>query len=208
MIQSTDFKKMLKIEFAPLLHKYGFKGNGFHYRKITVDHYIYCLWIQIDKYGEGCWMELGVTADFLPDTLGKPIDIKKVAAYDCEFRKRLSKQNDEMWLFSDTEYKVNQSIHAMINEFETHGLEYFKQFIGFPNPLALITIDDIENKSSLIKKVSGPLDLRLALTIARIHIFIGNKKEALKFCEWGLSKTGQSVGLIPYFQEIRQSCLI
>jgi hypothetical protein len=91
----------------------------------------------------------------------------------------------------------------MIIEFERNGLPYFEQFADFPSPLSLITIEDIEEKNPTLKKLESPLDLRLAMTIARIHTFLGNKSEAIKFCEWGLQNIGRATGLIEEFEKIK-----
>jgi len=66
-VKAADFKKLMKDYFAPIMRKHGFIGSGFNYRKIAENHYIYTVQIQADKYGEGCWIELGVTVDFLPN---------------------------------------------------------------------------------------------------------------------------------------------
>ncbi|MBC8059049.1 MAG: DUF4304 domain-containing protein [Clostridiaceae bacterium] len=204
-MKAAEFKKLMKNYFAPTLRKYGFKGSGFNYIKATENHYIYTVQIQSDKYGEGCWIELGVTTDFLPDTLGYTINPKKVSPLDCEFRKRLDPTiNDSMWLFGETEDKAKQSIVEMAHEFEQTGLVYFKQFVDFPSPLSLITIEDIINESPVLKHLESPLDLRLAMTVARVHTFLGNKRDAIKFCDWGLNNIGRATGLISVFEEIKQ----
>jgi hypothetical protein len=203
-MNAAEFKKLMKNYFAPVLRKHGFKGSGFNYRKITGDHYIYTVQVQSYKYGVGCWVELGVTIDFLPDTVGIKINPSKVTPIDCEFRKRLDPTtNDGMWLFGNTEDEANQSIQEMIIEFERNGMTYFEQFVDFPSPLSLITIEDIEEKNPTLNKLESPLDLRLAMTIARIHTFLGNKDEAIKFCEWGLQNIGRATGLIEEYEKIK-----
>jgi len=109
-----------------------------------------------------------------------------------------------MWLFGETEYEAKQSIIEMANEFERNGLPYFKQFIDFPKPLSLITIEDIVYESPKLKSLEPPLDLRCALIVARVHTYLGNKKEAIEFCEWGMKNIGCATGLIAVFEEIKQ----
>lgn len=211
-MNAAEFKKLMKVYFAPILRKYGFIGSGFNYKKITDNHYIYAVQIQSNKYGEGCWIELGVTTDFLPNTVGFTIDSKKITPLDCEFRKRLDPGiNDSMWLFGETEEEAKQATVHMANEFERNGLSYFGQFIDFPKPLSQITIEDIVNESPALKSLEPPLDLRLAMTIARVHTFLGNKREAIKFCEWGLKNIGPGIigtGLISIFEKIKQDNLL
>ena len=206
-MKAVEFKKIMKDSFAPVLRKYGFIGSGFKYRKITENHYIYTVLVQSNKYGEGCWIELGVTTDFLPDTLGFTITPKKVSSFNCEFRKRLTMKNDDMWLFGETKDEANHSILQMLTEFEINGIKYFEQFIDFPDPISSISIKDIMNESTKLQSLGAPLDLRLAMTVARVHTFLGNRDEAIKFCEWGLENINNAIGLIKVFREIIQQNL-
>ncbi|KXS40112.1 DUF4304 domain-containing protein [Methanolobus zinderi] len=209
-MKASEFKKLLKNEFSPALRNLGFKGSGFNYRKITNEHYIYTATVQSCTWGEGCWIELGVTTDFLPDTLGKEIDVKKVTPYKCEFRKRLksptSTINDSMWPYGNTEDEANLSIEEMIQVFETEGIAYFDKFKNFPEPLSSITVEDIvtdiPRKNGL--REYSMTEVRLALTLARVHTFLGNKNEAIELCNWGLENIGRGIGLIEVFEDIKR----
>lgn len=70
---TKEFKPYLRDYFAPVLRSLGFKGSGMYFRKMTTSHYIYTVWVQADKWGEGCAVELGTALDFLPITLGQTL---------------------------------------------------------------------------------------------------------------------------------------
>ena len=59
------FFGVLKDEFAPELRNVGFKGSGRHFRRINGE-VINAIWIQGDKYGRGCAVNLGLHLTFLP----------------------------------------------------------------------------------------------------------------------------------------------
>lgn len=98
---TKEFKPYLRDYFAPVLRSLGFKGSGMHFRKVTANHYIYTVWVQADKWGEGCAVELGTALDFLPTTVGEIVVPNKVTVLDCEFRKWLTPPTDrQYWLYS------------------------------------------------------------------------------------------------------------
>jgi hypothetical protein len=58
------------------------------------------------------------------------------------------------------------------------------------------------NRSIRLNKYGAPLDLRLALLVARTHAFIGNNGEAANFARWGLKNIGRATALTQDFNEL------
>lgn len=55
-------------------------------------------------------------------------------------------------------------------------------------------------RSKGLDAMGAPLDLRLALLIARTHRFLGEDELALQYAEWGLKNIGRAEGLIKDFE--------
>lgn len=198
MIDISNFKELINMNFDPYIRQKGFQGSGLSFRKIINDHYIYTLKIQINKYGGSYCVDMGTYIDFIPNLIGDIVKPSKVTPYDCEFRKRLSPSygSDYWWDYGNSEKECIDNINKMINTFENFGLEYFDQFNSFPNPISIINIQDIEYEALKLKELSAPLDSRLALILARVHQYLGNSFEAINFCNWGLNNNTNGIGLI------------
>ncbi|SCW57492.1 protein of unknown function [Paenibacillus tianmuensis] len=197
MIDTKVFKKLLKEHFEPVLRDCGFKGSGGKYRSAPTNHYIYTAVVQASKNGGSCCIELGIFLNFLPNTIGVYVPHSKVTPYDCEFRKRLSdheNSHDYWWDYGETESEAIKSIEHMRESFVRHGLLYFEQFQDFPSPLTSITLEDLEQGNQKVKALgSMTTDIRLALTISQVHLYVGNGSQAKLFAEWALKKIGNGI---------------
>lgn len=212
-MNTKEFRKLIKEQFAPKLHELGFKGTNQHFIKTTDNHYIYTLVIQADKYGGSCVMEMGVHLDFLPNTIGEFISTNKITTYDCEFRKRISNKinwlsrfftgEHERWFeFGESEEEAFDIIRSMQEHFLDQGMSYFSQFNEFPKSITTITMGEIVNKAKKLEELGAPASLRLALLIARTHKFLGDDRKAHEFAQWGLNNIGFAQGLNKEFEGI------
>nr|WP_232381216.1 DUF4304 domain-containing protein [Paenibacillus tianjinensis] len=191
-------------------------GSDHHFRKNSDEHFIYTLVIQGNRYGGSCIMELGVHLDFLPIGLSGKADNHNLTVYDCEFRERIEAgipwnqrifgpaQAQAGWFeYGKSEADAIRTINRMYKVFKVRGLEYFDQFKGFPKPILSISLEELKaGRSKQQMSMGAPLDLRLALVIARTHEFVGDLDSSLKFAEWGLNHLGQAAGLKPHFEEL------
>lgn len=57
-MNTKDFRKLIRVYFAPKLNEVGFIGTDHHFVN-TDNHFIYTLVIQADKSGGSCVMEMG-----------------------------------------------------------------------------------------------------------------------------------------------------
>ncbi|MDQ0193383.1 DUF4304 domain-containing protein [Paenibacillus wynnii] len=209
-MDTKEFRSLIKTELKPVLNELGFIGTNHHFIKRTNDHYIFTLVIQANKYGGSCIMELGVHLDFLLDEKNSNITV-----YDCEFRQRIQpkksfisklfKNNAEIWHeYGEDEEQAKQSIASMKSLFVSQGMDYFNQFKNFPNPLLTIDIEEIKKRSKRLEQLGAPLDLRLVLLISKTHLYLGNKKDAKKYADWGLKNIGRATLLIKEFEGVLQ----
>ncbi|OMF67259.1 DUF4304 domain-containing protein [Paenibacillus sp. FSL R5-0766] len=207
-----DFRKLIRVYFAPKLHEVGFMGTDHHFVKTTDNHFIYTLVIQADKSGGSCVMEMGVHLDFLPNSIGEFKSSNEITTYDCEFRKRLNKKANwlkrfftvehERWFqYGKTEDDAIVTINEMKKLFLDQGMSYFSQF-NDPRMITSISLAEIIARSKKIEDFGAPLDLRLVLLIARTHKFLGNDRDAKVYAHWGLNNIGEAKGLIKDFKTI------
>ncbi|MEK3707857.1 DUF4304 domain-containing protein [Paenibacillus sp. FSL R7-0198] len=211
-MNTKDFRKLIRVYFAPKLHEVGFMGTDHHFVKTTDNHFIYTLVIQADKSGGSCVMEMGVHLDFLPNSIGEFKSSNEITTYDCEFRKRLDKKANwfkrfftverERWFqYGETDEDAIVTIDEMTQLFLDQGMSYFSQFNN-PRMITSISLAEIIARSKKIEDFGAPLDLRLALLIARTHKFLGNDRDAKDYAQWGLNNIGEAKGLIKDFEAI------
>ncbi|MEK3794765.1 DUF4304 domain-containing protein [Paenibacillus sp. FSL R7-0204] len=214
-MKTSQFRKLIKTNLAPALHEVGFSGTDHHFVKVDNNHVIHAIVIQADKHGGSCVVELGVHFDFLPNPLGEFIPANKLTVYDCEFRTRLvhqltwfqsnvlRKKKSEAWFrYGDTEDESMAVVHKMKEMIVRQGTKYFAQFNDSPHVITSITTNELSHRTKILDSYGAPLDLRLALLIARTHAFLGNAVEAANFAHWGLENIGNATGLIQDFTEL------
>ncbi|WP_336773878.1 DUF4304 domain-containing protein [Paenibacillus sp. MMO-58] len=217
-MKTSEFRKLIKKYLAPELNKIGFIGTDHHFVKDNGSHVINAIVIQADKYGGSCVVELGVHFDFLPNTIREFIPVSKITVYDCEFRTRLinklnwfqsnvlRQKKSEVWFrydHTEDESRARALIQEMKDMILGQGLSYFSQFNeDFPRAITSIKLNELSQRTKKLDSYGAPLNLRLALLIARTHIFLENKAEAANFAHWGLTNIGKTTGLIQDFTEI------
>jgi len=208
-ISSADFKKLITKYFAPKLREKGWTGTGFHYRKFTDNHFIYLLSFYPDKYGKQCWVEVGVHLDFLKNIGGTDYDLKKIDCSWLDIRRRISpdKSDNYTWKYLDTEDKNKIVLENIWDTFMTNGQDFFIQFKEFPSPFQEIEITDIDkrNEKYQVKGLPLPSDVRTAWLLAQVYDYIGDKKKAVEFANFGLSRIQgqQGSALSPDLEKIK-----
>ncbi|MFB6366222.1 hypothetical protein ACFCP7_19495 [Paenibacillus elgii] len=71
---------------------------------------------------------------------------------------------------------------------------YFEQFQDFPSPLTSITLEDLEQGNQKVKALgSMTTDIRLALIISQVYLYVGNGSQAKLFAEWALKTIGNGI---------------
>lgn len=92
-------------------------------------------------------------------------------------------------------------LHKMKEMILRQSTKYFSQFNEFPHLITSITMNELSHRTKRLDSYGAPLDLRLALLIARTHAFLGNSVESTKYTHLGLKNIGSATGLIQDFKE-------
>ena len=204
---STDDKKefygFLRDKFAPELRKVGFKGSGRHFRRVNGE-IINAIWIQGDKHGRGCAVNLGLHLTFIPVNWQEELpDVATVKEIDCEFRTRLSPKNkgDYWWKYDGLLTSPSKSAGHLIRTYFDRGEPRFKCYAS---------VEDIGSMLSPMQLRSGDYfeDCwnttmpRIALVMARIQLHLNNGKLAREYASIGLQRLGRAVALKQSLEEI------
>jgi len=215
-VEAKDiFFNCLKSEFVPKLRAFGFKGSGQNFRRFR-DEVIQVINIQVNKYGGNCCVNLGLHLTFLPIAGESPLtDPKKLRASSCEFRWRLAPPGatDYWWGYENgvaahlpfrMEGGKGQGpigkARDLIKTYEAYGEPRFQSVMTVEAVARLFQPDDIRRGKLL--PLYGYTQTRGALTMARIHKYLGDEDLARKFARVGLEKIGKAKALRREFEKI------
>lgn len=209
------FFNCLKSEFAPKLRALGFTGSGQHFHRIR-NEVIHAINIQVNKYGGSCCVNLGLHLTFLPVAGGSQLaDPKKIRATSCEFRWRLapSDSTDYWWGYEEgvlahLPYEMVggqgqgpiEKARDLIDTYEAYGEPRFQAVMTVESVAHLFQPKDISSGERLSMYSYTPA--RGALTIARIHRYLGDENLARQFAKVGLENIGKAKALRREFEKI------
>jgi hypothetical protein len=191
-MDAAGFKKLIAKHFSPKIRELGWKGSGFHFRKVEDNHVVKIFGLQGSWYGGSVCCETAIHFDFIEQ--GVPFN--KITYASCLIRERLSPkgEGDYHWRFRDNEEENIKSIHQIWEAFETYGQRFYKDFENFPEPLASIKPSDFNQTNFLDKKKSVKIldkyavanEIHLAWLLKEINHFIGKNDVATAFGELGM----------------------
>ena len=132
-------------------------------------------------------MNLGIHFSSAPSFAGDPPEPKKMTEANCEFRRRLSESNADMWWKHETDHaSMLSAVESAASMYSRHGRQHFE--------LACAAL------SSIIPAAlaSGNYDLqgfgntkvRLGLALARIRKLEGRLEESRGFASYGAQHAG------------------
>ena len=195
-MDAAGFKKLISQHFAPKMRELGWKGSGFHFRKVEENHVVKIFGLQGSWYGGSVCCETAIHFDFIPDLAGKPFD--KTTYASCIIRERLSPkgEGDYHWRFSDNEEENIKSINQIWEAFEKYGQRFYQDFNNFPEPFSSIKLKDFNQTSWLgfgkkkRMKILGKYyiynEKNLGGLLMEINQFIGKRDLAKDFAELGM----------------------
>jgi len=215
MNAKETFFDCLKSEFSPRLRAVGFTGSGQNFHR-TRDEVIQVINIQVNKYGGSCCVNLGLHMTFLAiageNLLANP---KKLKVTSCEFRWRLAPPGttDYWWGYEEgvsahLPYTMEggrgtgptDKARHLIAIYEAYGEPRFKSVMTVEAVAQLFQPEDIISKKQLPLYSYPPA--RAALTMARIHRYLGKKELARQFAEVGLENIGKAKNLRAEFENL------
>jgi hypothetical protein len=202
------FFDCLKTEFAPKIRSFGFKGSGLNFYRIR-DEVIQVINIQVNKYRGSCCVNLGLHLAFLPIAGGNLLaDPNKLRVTSCEFRWRLAPPGatDYWWEYEEgvaahLPYAMEGGrgtgpigkAHHLIATYETYGGPRLQSVTTIEAIAHLFRPDDIGSGKPL--PMYGYTHPRGALTMARIHKYLGNENLTKQFAKAGLENIGKAKAL-------------
>lgn len=196
----------------------GFVGSGQNFHRIR-EEVIQVINIQVNKYGGSCCVNLGLHLTFLPIAGESPLmDPKKLRASSCEFRWRLAPPGatDYWWGYEEgvtahLPFGMSggkgqgpvEKARDLMKTYEAYGEPRFQSVMTIEAIARLFQPDDIEDDKPL--PLYGYTHSRGALTMARIHSYLGNKKLSRQFAEVGLENIGKAKALRIEFEKLLQA---
>jgi hypothetical protein len=193
-MDAAGFKKLVTKHFAPKIRELGWKGSGFHFRKVEDNHIVKVFGFQGAWYGGSVCCETAIHFDFIPDLAQDNVDVNKITYASCLIRERLSPKGDGdyHWNFRDSEADNIESINQIWESFEKHGTRFYNSFNDFPNPFDKIKVKDLKKRNyRLIKNCFISNMIEFAWILKEINLKIGKYNNAQEFADYGLDEANK-----------------
>lgn len=175
MISAAEFKKEISKILGAKLRAKGFKGSNFHF-SMESNEFVFVIGIQASQYGGYCYMEFGIQPKVINVINGQTIDIGKIRHFQCEFRMRLSRHdnNSDQWAYADSSELNQQVAESMIDTVNRQVIPIISKFMDEPFSLDSIEVSDLENIYKYIPAKLAGLgvmtgEIRLAWALTKLH---------------------------------------
>jgi Domain of unknown function (DUF4304) len=194
----------LRLEFIPALRKLGFKGSGKNFRRVHGET-INAINIQGSTTATRFYVNLGLHFTFLPPAYGSEIPAHKLKEIDCEFRWRLhAKDNWKTdWIYGTSAEESAAIARKVLRAYLDFGEPAFHRFPTAEAVANLVPPEAVRSKKWNISPLTTT-EIRLLLTLARIHRHLGNTVVAREIAQIGLSRLGGATGLRGDFESLAQ----
>ncbi len=188
----------IRAVLAPLLRTEGFAGSGRRFYKCA-GPWIQIVTVQGSRYGGSFAVNLGLHFASAPDPAGNLPDPKKMNETHCEFRRRLSKSNTDMWWKHETgQTSMLAAVESATAMYAGHGRRYFDLAIA---ALTSLTSEALASGNYDLQGF-GTTKVRLGLALARIRKLEGRAQESRGFASYGLQHAGSARFLAPELQAL------
>ena len=178
----------IRAALAPLLREEGFAGSGRRFYKCT-GPWIQIITIQGSRYGGSFAVNLGLHFASAPDLTGNPPDPKKMNEAHCEFRRRLSESNADMWWKHETDQaSMLAAVESAASMYAGFGRRYFELA---STALTSITPEALASGNYDLQGF-GSTKARLGLALARIRKLEGRTQESRGFATYGAQNAGSA----------------
>ena len=209
ILPSSEFKKLVTKQLAPFFREHGFKGSGFHFKRLNPNNQIIdIIGIQVNKYGGEFWLEIGVHPISLPESWPSQYDLKKITHAHLDIRERLKFNSNSSLPITSLETAL-QSIQLVKSSFQNYALNYFNTFNSFPSPFDKVRI--VNNKLELPKELEDKMedmtDIRKAWLCANVLASINSKNQAKGIASFALEliKPSKGSSLTDSLQKIKNA---
>ncbi len=205
MQAKLSFYECLRNEWIPKLHELGFSGTEQVCRRKN-GPIIYIVNLHDHRDGDRCCVKLGMHLTFLPASWARhALSAEKISAADCEFQWQLSpNRNAEFWWrYRTLLCRPVQSARRLIRTYFAAGQACFDCYQSVEDFARMFHPEELVNGIP----PDRPLRIRPqrgALTMARIHLHLGNTEEAKVFALTGLQYTPVNSALKLEYEKILQ----
>jgi hypothetical protein len=200
MIKPTPprLESAIRAAFAPLLRNDGFAGSGRRFYKCS-GPWIQIITVQGSRYGGSFAVNLGIHFASAPDFAGNQPDPKKMNEAHCEFRRRLSESNADMWWKHEADQaSMLSAVESAASMYSRLGPRYFELACAALNsitPAALASGNyDLQG--------FGSTKVRLALALSRIRKLEGRADDSRGFAAYGVEHAGAAGFLMAELQAL------
>jgi len=171
------FLKLLSKQLYPTLRSEGFKGSGSTLRRI-VGPLVHVFNVQGSKYGDQCYLNLGVHLTFLPPEGGLSVPVESIEESHCVFRQRIHPPTGAAsgWAYGGSTEEAESVVELVINEWQTQGRMYFREYESYPDSFIRLVLNT----------EPAAVHARVGLHFARIATHLGRTEEAIGFARAGL----------------------
>ncbi|WP_397447865.1 DUF4304 domain-containing protein [Polaribacter sp. R77954] len=192
-MNASEFKKLVAEHFSPKIRDLGWKGSGFHFRKMQENGIGNIFGIQGSWYGGEVCCETAINFEFMNKLYG--IEFKKETYASSLIRKRLSPkgEGDHHWYFSNNIEKNIESVNSIWKAFEKHGLNFYNDFNNFPHPFDKIKPKDLKSGKShkILGKYFVVNQIELTNILKELNLLLGNTRIAEEFSRVGLERINE-----------------
>ena len=183
----------IRAALAPLLRQDGFAGSGRRFYK-RAGPWIQIVALQGSRHAGSFAVNLGLQFATAPDLAGNPPDPKKMNEAHCEFRRRLSESNADMWWKHETDHaSMLAAVESAASLYAEHGRQYFERASA---ALTSITPEALASGNYDLQGF-GSTRVRLGLALSRIRRLEGRMQESRAFAKYGAQHAGSADCLMP-----------
>ena len=176
----------IRAALAPALRGDGFEGSGRRFFKRS-GPWIQIIAVQGSKWGGSFAVNLAIHFATVPDLAGGEPDPKKMNEAYCQFRRRLSESNADMWWKHDADAaSMLAAVESAADMYARVGRSYFE--LAF-TALGTITPEALASGNYDLQGF-GNTKIRLGLAFARIRKFEGRPEESRGFAVYGAKHVG------------------
>jgi len=206
----NELKKALKKELGLIFRKFGFKGSGTNYSRIS-DSRVDTIVVQFYSGGHKFCINLGLN---FPEVLPISQRLVNTSEYEPEIRKRLTRSNDptdQWWLLESIEDVVS-AVNSIEPRLRDQGQDFFRLYQNPEEILGRLASELLINKSIPIEFKDYGLStvVRTIFMLAVFHYRKGKYNVSDGLSSLALSLiTGQTgSGLIDHFKAIERRSFV
>lgn len=200
------FFEHLKNVFFPKLISLGFVEKEQIFRRAT-GAVINIINVQEHCNGDRCRINMGLHLEFLPASWARhSLKIGKLTPFDCEFQRCLTPASatDSWWPYRRWFQSPVSRAEKIMDAYLGRGETLFSHYKTTEDFTALFTPEDFQS-GGWQSAPHGFRPQRGALTMARIHLHLGQSETAQAYARVGMALTSPNTALAAEYRHILET---